>query len=166
MLCFWFPFGLLSFGRLQQLLLLLSFFAYVLFTDIYSDTPKEESDSTRVERVAHSIHGICVCLGFMAAVYTTVVFSLFGLYAKTALGTGDDAGYLKLLAATTSIRLRGFQSFLLCLLSFNTSFIMNLFLSHRGITRWIICAMASVGTGISMSHYRFIMRTASQIIFR
>jgi hypothetical protein len=143
-----------------------SFYPLRTFTDIYGDTPKEDSDSTRVERVAHSIHGICVCLGFLAAVYTTVVFSLFGLYAKTALGTGDDTGYLKLLEATSSIRLRGFHSFLLCILSFNTSFIMNMFLSHRGITRWIICSLAIVGTGISMSHYGFIMRTASQIIFR
>jgi hypothetical protein len=118
-----------------------------------------------MERVAQSIHGICVCIGFLAAVYTTVVFSLFGLYAKTALGTGDDQGYLKLLEATSSIRLRGFQSFLVCLMSFNTSFLMNLFLNHRGKTRWIICALAVVGTGISASHFRFIINTASEIIF-
>jgi hypothetical protein len=115
--------------------------------------------------LAQSIHGICVCIGFLAAVYTTVVFSLFGLYAKTALGTGDDIGYLKLLEATSSIRSRGFQSFLVCLMSFNASFLMNMFLNHRGKTRWIICALSVVGTGISISHFRFIINTASEIIF-
>ena len=134
--------------------------------DIYSDTPKEDSDASRIEQVAQCIHGISICVGLLAAVYTTVVFSLFGLYAKTALGTGDDQGYLKLLEATKVPRVRGFHSFLLCLLSFNTSFIMNLFLNHRGKTRWIISTMALVGTAISLNHVGFIIKTASEIIFR
>jgi hypothetical protein len=135
-------------------------------TDIYGDTPKDKGDSTPVERAVQSVHGVCICIGFLAAVYTTVVFSLFGLYAKTALGTGDDKGYLQLLEATSAIRLRGFQSFLLCLLSFNTSFLMNLFLNHKGKTRWVIFGLAVVGTAISLSHFRFIINTASQIIFQ
>lgn len=134
--------------------------------DIYGDTPKEKGNSTPIERAAQSVHGVCICIGFLAAVYTTVVFSLFGLYAKTALGTGDDKGYLQLLEATSAIRLRGFQSFLLCLMSFNTSFLMNLFLNHKGKTRWVIFGLAVVGTAISLSHFRFIIKTASQIIFQ
>jgi hypothetical protein len=43
--------------------------------------------------------------------------------------------------------------------------LMNMFLNHRGKTRWIICALSVVGTGISISHFRFIINTASEIIF-
>ena len=107
-----------------------------------------------------------MCLGFMAAVYTTVVFSLYGLYAKTALGTLNDAGYLQLFEATISLLIKGFHSFLVCLLSFNITFIMNLFLSNKGKTRWLIASMALIGTAISLSHFQFIMKTALQIILR
>ena len=111
--------------------------------DIYGDTPKDRAES-RVDRVAQSIHAICVCLGFLAAMYCVVVFTLFGLYAKTALGLAQDAAYVDLLAATGLIRYRGFQSFLMCLVCFNTSLICNMFLNHQGRTRWILAGMSVV----------------------
>lgn len=125
-----------------------------------------DEDATKVEQVAQSLHGICICVGFLAALYTTVVFSLFGLYAKTALGVGDDDGYLQFMTATNTIRLRGFQSFLVCLCSFNTSFLLNMFLNHRGRTRWTISLLSVIGMGVSLSHFRDILRAANEIIFR
>jgi hypothetical protein len=88
------------------------------------------------------------------------------LYAKTALGTGDDTGYLQLLGATGMIRFRGFQSFLLCLFSFNMAFIMNLILNYVGFTRWIILAIAVSGTIFSLTQFQFIISTAGNFIFK
>ena len=105
-------------------------------------------------------------IGFLAAFYTTVIFSLFGLYAKTALGSGDDLGYMELLKATSSMRYRGFRSFLLCLMSFNVAFIMNLILNYTGVTRWIILLIATTGTCYSIFQYQFILNTASKVIFK
>ena len=132
--------------------------------DIYGDTPKEKADS-KVDRIAQSLHAICVCLGFLAAMYCVVVFTLFGLYAKTALGLAQDAAYVDLLAATGLIRYRGFQSFLLCLVCFNTSLICNMFLNHEGKTRWILAGMSAIGTAISLQHFNFIINTATKLIF-
>ena len=119
-----------------------------------------------LERIAYSIHGICVTIGFLTAVYTTVVFSLFGLYAKTALGTGDDSGYLQLLQSTSLVRFRGFKSFIVCLLCFNTAFIMNLILNYSGTTRIAVVTIALLGTGFSIQQFTFIVHTASQVIFK
>jgi hypothetical protein len=132
--------------------------------DIYGDKPEKPEHT--IERIAYGIHGISVCVGFLAAVYTTVVFALFGLYAKTALGTGDDTGYLELLGATGSIRVRGFQSFLLCLFSFNMAFLMNLVLHYDGVTRCVILALAVSGTIFSVIQFQFIINTAKQVIFK
>ena len=135
--------------------------------DIFSDTPKrKESDQTRFGRTCQMIHGISISVGVLSAMYTTVVFTLFGLYAKTALGIGNDEAYLELLKATSAIRLRGFQSFLLCLLSFNVSIIMNMFLNFQdGIIRYVMATMTILGTAVSLSHFSFIVKTASEIIF-
>ena len=134
--------------------------------DIYGDTPRDEGKSfSKIERLAQSLHAIFVCLGFLAATYTTIVFTLFGLYAKTALGTGDDAAYLELLKATSDIRLRGFQAFLVCLVSFNVSVMMNMFLNNHGKIRWIIATMGALGTGISLFHFKYIINMATKIIF-
>ena len=119
-----------------------------------------------MEEIAQALHGICICVGFLAALYTTVVFSLFGLYAKTALGVGDDEGYLQFMAATNMTRIRGFQSFLVCLCAFNTSFMLNMFLNHRGRMRWTISILTIVGMAISLKHFRIILRAANEIIFR
>ena len=44
-----------------------------------------EENVTKVEEIAQTLHGICICVGFLAALYTTVVFSLLGL------GSAGDA---------------------------------------------------------------------------
>jgi hypothetical protein len=136
--------------------------------DVFSDTPKTTKSAepnSKFERAAHLINATAICCGIMSAIYTTVVFTLFGLYAKTALGNGNDKGYLELLKATSVVRFRGFQSFLICIVSFNISVIMNTILNFQGITRYFMAALTIIGTAVSFSHFHFIVRTATETIF-
>jgi len=142
-------------------------------------------DLNRVELRLNSLEEYCVIASILlGAVIGTLVslrtrasclrrlmasFQIFTatlLEKKTALGQGDDYAYQQLLEMTSRVRLRGFQSFLLCLTSFNISFLLNMFLNHRGRTRWIILLLGILGTTISLSHFHFIVKMASQIIFR
>ena len=66
----------------------------------------------------------------MLALYSTVVFSLLGLYSKTCLGLNLDDSYDQFTKATSMVRIRGINSFLASLGSLILSFLLSLVLNN------------------------------------
>lgn len=104
---------------------------------LYSSTPRKiDPNNTKTENILRMVFAttvaMCICLGG----YTTIVFSLLGLYSKRALGLGQDIEYLEFFSATSDVRRSGFESFIWCLLLFKSSFLLSVFLNQDGKARW------------------------------
>lgn len=65
--------------------------------------------------------GTCVITGS----FTGIMFQLLGIYSKSALAMGNDAGYLAFKEATLVFRRLGFHTFLTCLCSFVATFLIS-----------------------------------------
>jgi hypothetical protein len=133
--------------------------------DVYTSCPKK-NHTKRSDKIAVCIHAIFTSISFLAGLYVILLFSLFNMYANAALGDGFDQAYLDLLRLTASIRLQGFRGFLLCLISFETALIANIFLNFQGRARWIFSGLAALGAILSLKEWSFIVRFASEIIFK
>eukprot|EP00980_Cylindrotheca_fusiformis_P012236 scaffold2983_cov123-Cylindrotheca_fusiformis.AAC.6 len=62
-----------------------------------------------MERILRALYSISVATSFSAALYSTIIFSMLGLYGHSALGMGNDAGYSEFVKATSFIRVSGFR---------------------------------------------------------
>jgi hypothetical protein len=134
---------------------------------LYSMTPKQmDSNHHNLENIARLLFVLSAGLSMICGTYTTVVFSLLGLYSKTALGMGQDQAFLQFFAATDQIRKRGFDSFLLALLSFEVCFVASLFLNYDGKIRWWLLSLSSIVAIISWSHWQSIVAIAGNLLFR
>lgn len=129
------------------------------------------STSTKLEygRTLENVIKVVFCgsvvLAIMTGMYTTVVFTLLGLYSKAAIGMGYDQQYLDFFAATARIRSLAFDAFLVSLVSFEVSFLGAVFLQFKGkVRRW-----ASVGASVAMLwsfwHWYQIMHLATTLLF-
>lgn len=133
---------------------------------LYSSTPKRSEEGKKMENYAKVIFVLSVGLSILCGAYTTVVFSLLGLYSKSALGMGKDAAFLEFFEATTHIRQRAFNSFLISLLSFEVCFISSLFLNYDGKVRWWAVSFASAGAIISWLQWQNIISIAGTLLFK
>jgi hypothetical protein len=133
---------------------------------LYSSTPKRIVKGQNIENSANIVFLLSVGLSVICGTYTTVVFSLLGLYSKSALGLGKDAAFLEFFEATTHIRQRAFNSFLIALLSFEMCFISSLFLNNDGNFRWWAVGFASVGAIINWWQWQNIMSIAGNLLFK
>jgi hypothetical protein len=130
---------------------------------MFSSTPKRFEEGKRWENVASVIFVISTCLSVFCGAYTTVVYSMLGMYYKTALGLAQDDLYLEFFASSTIYRKRAFDAFLFALFSFELSFTSSLFLNYSGKARWVI-AGASLGLCIiSWWHWHGILELAKYI---
>jgi hypothetical protein len=133
---------------------------------LYSATPKRLEKGQNIENKAKMVFVLSVGLSIICGTYTTVVFSLLSLYSKSALGLGKDAAFLEFFEATTHIRQRAFNSFLIALLSFEVCFVSSLFLNYDGKTRWWAVGFASSGAIISWLQWQNIMSIAGNLLFK
>jgi hypothetical protein len=133
---------------------------------LYSSTPKKLEKGQTIENYAKIVFALSVGLSTICGTYTTVVFSLLGLYSKSALGLGKDAAFLAFFDATTHIRQRAFNSFIIALLSFEVCFISSLFLNYDGKVRWWATGFASVGAIVSWLQWQNIMSIAGNLLFK
>ena len=85
-----------------------------------------------------------VTLSILTGSYTTIVFSLLGLYAKRALGRGLDAEALLFFDQTQPIRELAYDTCLISLWSFQASFVLSLFLNHDKGFDWKIALLGGV----------------------
>lgn len=118
------------------------------------------------DRVVQALFVTSMALSIFSGVYTTVVFTLVGMYAKVALGYQLDAECGAFLAVTRPYREKAFQSFILSLVSFSVAFPLSLFLKMKGKTRWIVL-VATLGVAFWMCTSWFaIMGIANEAIYK
>jgi hypothetical protein len=122
---------------------------------LYTMTPKQtDSSHHKLENIARLIFVLSAGLSMICGAYTTVVFSLLGLYSKTALGLGRDQVFLQFFAATAQVRQQGFNSFLTALLSFEVCFVASLLLNYDAKIRWWLLSLSSIVAILSWSHWQ------------
>jgi len=133
---------------------------------LYSSTPKNLEFGKRNENVAKLIFCASMVVSICSGLYTTVIFSLLGLYSKTALGLGHDEPYLQFMASTATERQWAFDTFLISLVTFEVAFTSSLFINYKNRnTRWIATGIASVFALTSFWHWKYIMNLATKLMF-
>jgi hypothetical protein len=153
--------GLSSYGVVSALLMSATL-------SLIESTNVDLSDETnqRVYNVFKIVFTASAILSVVAGVYTTVVFSLLELYAKTALGMGQDEPLIEFFVDTTAYRKTAFFAFLLSLISFETCFVSWLFLKYTGILQWLAVYLAVMGVAISFWHWSIIIDIAGKLLFK
>ena len=126
-----------------------------------SDQRKEE----RHIRIALDLFYLCVVISVLFGSYTTIVFGLFSLLSKTALGRGYDDQFLEFWRHSTDIRESGFESFLYSLVSFELSFVISLFLRFQGRRRVMLVVIACAILSMSMTRWSRLLFLASKYLF-
>lgn len=133
---------------------------------LYSGTPKTLSrENDKVEQIAQILFVISIGTSVIAGSYTTIVFSLLGLYSKSAIGLGLDAAFVEFFKLTYGIRQLAFTSFILSLISFEASFVLSLFLCYDGPIKWFSAVASAVAAVVSWNHWRSIMDIAAKFLF-
>jgi len=98
---------------------------------LFSSTPKRFTENDHWGNVIKACFSITVTATVLTASYTTIVFSLIGLYTKRALGRGvDPSKVIEFFAASKSIRDVAYDTCLAALVCFQLSFVQSLFLNH------------------------------------
>ena len=152
--------GLHSYGVVTTLMLNASL-------RLFSSVPKPRGivKGDKVNNVARILFTSGIICSILSGLFTTVVFSLLGMYAKTAIGMSKDVGAYAFFDATQTIRENAYHAFIVSLVSFNSSFILALFLNYEGKMRWWVACIAAAISLVSWYQWNSIMTIASQIIF-
>jgi hypothetical protein len=152
--------GMSSYAVVSAVLLIATL---ALHGDLNPDLSKDKNQ--RVLNVAKIVFTMSTIVSVVSAAYTTVVFSLLGLYAKTALGMGLDGHFMEFFEATAPYRKTAFWTFLLSLFTFEICFVSNMFVRLKGKHRWLAVFLATVGVGISCRHWIAIIGIAGRLLF-
>lgn len=108
--------------------------------------------------------GLTGCV--LCGAYTTVVFTLIQLYAKTSLGMSMDERYETFFRATQPYRVCGFRTFLACLCSFCGSFSLAILLKLRKQPlRWVFFGVSAAAGAAMARHWFKVIDLASEHIF-
>ena len=132
---------------------------------LLSGTPKTMEKKKPVENAFKVVFCASILLSILSSVYATVVFSLLGLFCKTALGLHQDAQYVAFMDATAMERKRAFDAFLWSQAAFQSSFVSSLLLSYHGPLRWFSAGVATLLVVWSFRHWIKIMNLAAKLIF-
>lgn len=90
---------------------------------MWTSTKFPKDQSKFVSDVFYVSTTLCV----MSGAFTAILFQLLIVYSKTALGNGNDEGYLFFKSATAACRRLGFRCFLTEVITFVGSFLMSLY---------------------------------------
>lgn len=132
---------------------------------IYANTPQVIQTGKRVHNGAIYLFKTFTCLTVISGTYVTVLFTLLGIYSKTALGSGLDAEFASFFQETRRMRQFGFNSFLVSLASFMVSFLISVFLDTHGQFRMVLLIPATalvVASAFSVAH---VIQLATNSIF-
>lgn len=134
---------------------------------LFTATPKklEYGADQRDNNRAKIFFAASMVISIMAGLHTTVVFSFFSVYSKTALGLGKDGAYREFLRVTQAARHRAYDSFVLSLVAFQCSLVSSLFLTYNGAARWWAAGLAGVAVLVSTWHCSGVLAAASRLIF-
>jgi hypothetical protein len=132
---------------------------------LFFNTPKTIIEGRILENAVIALFYTSSTVSLLSSLYVTLVFSLVGLYSKTALGLSKDAQYLKFIDATRRQRNYAYDAFLLSIASFQSSFVMTLFLLLPGPARWIAAAATTVLLAFSFRSVQSVLNAAASLIF-
>lgn len=132
---------------------------------LFFNTPKTVVEGQILDNAVIALFYASSTLSLLSSLYVTLVFSLVGLYSKTALGLGKDAQYLKFIDATRRQRNYAYDAFLLSIASFQSSFVMTLFLLLPGPARWVAAAATAVLLAFSFRSVQSVLNAAASLIF-
>jgi len=90
---------------------------------IWTSTSFSKEQNKIVSNVFNSATALCL----MSGIFTAILFQLLTIYSKSALGMGNDAGYMAFKASTRAFRIWGFRCFLTEMVSFVLVFITRLY---------------------------------------
>ena len=130
-----------------------------------ADSNSPQNKEIRMENRATVIFTVLSILCILSGVTTSIIFSFLGLYSKTALGMGNDEGFVKFFDATQSVRTFGFNSMITSLICLKGSFAMSVFLYFKGKTRYALSAFAFLLSIISWLAWSPIITPASSILY-
>ena len=99
---------------------------------LFSATPKRFVAEQKVRNVLKIVFSALVTISVLTGSYTTIVLSLVELYAKRALGRGQDVAVLQFFTSTQPIRELAYDTWIVSLVAFQASFVLSLFLNHDG----------------------------------
>lgn len=139
---------------------------------IPEDEKEETTSSTAEKQKKRRKHNwaieaflLCTAVSVLFGSYTTIVFGLFSILSKTALGRGLDIEFLEFWAQSASIRNSGFESFLCSLICFELSFVLSLFLKFKGRRRQYLVTLATVIFLLSVRRWTSLLHLASKLLF-
>ena len=118
-----------------------------------------------INTVAADMFCICVVFSVLCGSYTTIVFGLFSILTKTALGRGYDHQFLQFWSQSASLRESGFESFLCSLVTFEVSFVLSLFLKFKGRRQKLLVIIASIILLLSIRRWTTLLTLASKLLF-
>ena len=125
----------------------------------------QNNKEMKMENRAAAAFTVLSMLCILSGVTTSVIFSFLGLYSKTALGMGNDEGFIKFFDATQSVRKFGFNSMITSLICFKGSFTISVFLYFKGKTRYALSAFTLLLCIISWLAWFPIITAASSILY-
>jgi hypothetical protein len=137
---------------------------------MFSSTNKRNDEAApKTLKIFKTAFTALAIISIVSGMYTTVVFSLLGLYSKTALGMGKDSSYFEFFAATERYRKLAFDAFLLSLVSFEVAFIASVFIDlNQGSNRssqWWATALAAACVAFSLWDWGSIIGIARRLLF-
>lgn len=132
---------------------------------LFSATPRRMQAGDTYTNLSKAVFAFAICISVMTGSYTTIIFSMLGLYSKTALGMGDDAKFLHFFAETSQLRKSGFDAFVLSTITFKIAFVLSLFLNYDGKFRWILGLFAVACTMTFWFKYFSMIQIAGEILF-
>jgi len=137
---------------------------------LYTSVPKKIKDvsgskDAKIENVATVLFTILSVVCILAGITTSIIYSLLGLYSKTALGMGNDQGFIDFFAATTAARKFGFVSMITSLLCLKGSFVMSTFIYFQGKTRYFLSGLTLLLSIFSWMSWSPIVSAASATLF-
>jgi hypothetical protein len=162
--------GLASYGVICSLLMNAALRLYSatpkkLDTKLDPDHSKKQFYSFTGTDIIKMVFMVSTVISISAGSYTTVVFTLLGLYSKTALGLGRDGPFLEFFELTSSYRKLAFDAFVVSLVAFQTSFVTSLYLSYDKKLRWWSSGIASVAALFCFWQWWMIIKIASRLLF-
>lgn len=140
---------------------------------LYGSIPKkmnltaEDTKHYKLENAAAMLSSVFGVICIITGMTTTIIFSFLGLYSKTALGMGNDAGFVEFFSATAGMRAVGFQSMRSCIFCLKGSFVTSTLLDFRGQGnfRYVIFSLSLVLCVMSWMQWSSIVKLAGGILY-
>jgi len=123
--------SILRIDGLEMYALVMATIAGFSFSAMESVTREELNNVGFIWRLGF---GVSVCTATLLSLYSTVIFALSSLYAKTALGMRRDIEYSAFLERTKDLRLYGFYAFVSGCASFSLCFLILIHVKIEGFS--------------------------------